>query len=261
MATWFQVNARFIKQTSQAFSKNTGKWHKKHTYIDTKTGEVLSRRQWFRERAAYRGGYKLGDFKAPNGAIAPLALTTLSKSIDAQIHKGLLAAQADIMAHADKSRKYPNLKGDTYTSTMSALYHGTRPPLLMQLPSAQGKTSTGRYMLQKGTKRSGSYRVKHFDTGEYIYYPKSKVVAVNPPKKGYDVAVEKLKGNYKGGKQGLGRDKHGNVMSSIVLTTGTEHAALLERYRSLNVLSATRLVAKKIVIQHIGKYLKQIKRK
>lgn len=263
MAIKISVKQRFLKiGESRIFNKRTGQHViAKRTYVDTKTGEVLTERQYRRAAAAYKGGYKLGSYRRPDGAIFPHVLTTLSKSIDEKIHKGLLEAQKEIMQHADDNRHYTNLKGDTYTSTMSALYHGTRTPILMQLPSARGKTSTGRYMLQKGGKRSGSHKVKLFDTGEYIYYPKSKVIAVNPAKKGYDVAVEKLMGYYQGHRQGLGRDKHGNVMSSIVLTTGTEHASLIEKRRGLNVLSATRRVARKIVLSHIGKYLKNIKRK
>ena len=262
MPTKIQIKTRFIKNVSKAFDKSKGKWVvRKITYTDTKTGRLYSERQGQRMIAAYKGGYKLGDYSRPDGAIFPQVLTTLSKSLDTAIHKGLLAAQVEIMEHAEKHKKYPNLKGDTYTSTISAIFHGTRPPILMQLPGAKGKKSTGKYMLQKGTKRSGSFRVRHFDTGQYVYYPKSKVVADNPKKKGYDVAVEKLLGMYKGRKQGLGRDTHGNAMSAIVLTTGTEHAKLLESYRNLNVLSATKRVARKIVKNHIGKFLKDIKRK
>ena len=255
---------RFVKNVSWSYRRQNGKLVKAKrivTYVDTKTGEMFKERQGKRVIEAYKGGYKLGDYKRPDGAVFPRALFTLDKKLDKLIHKGLMAAQEEIMQHADEHKNYPNLKGDTYTSTMSALFHGTRQPILMQLPGAVSKTSTGRYMLQKGTKRTGSFKVKHFDTGEYVYYPLSKVTADNPKKKGYDVAVEKLMGLYKGRKQGLGRDTHGNVMSAIVLTTGTEHAKLLESYRVLNVLRATRRAARKIVIKHIGKYLDHIKRK
>lgn len=241
------------------FKKNVGSH--KTTYTDLKTGKIYNERQGQRAIAAYKGGYKLGDYKgAPSGSVYAGVLKGLSDRIDAAINKALRDAQIEIMEHADKNRKYPNLQGDLITSTMSALYHGTRSPVLMQLPSVAGRTSTGKYMLRP-SKFKGAYKVRHFDTGEIVYYPASKVKADNPRRKGRAVAKEKLMGEYRGGKQGIGRDQHGNVMSAIVLTTGTEHASLLEQYRGLNVLSATRRVARKIVKSHIGKYLKQIKRK
>ena len=211
------------------------------------------RRNLQRQRAAERAGSSLGSYSKREGTAWQRNLQGFSRSVSDKIHKGLQLAQREIMEHADRYRGYDNLTGNLITSTMSALYHGARAPELMQLPSVEGKGTSRGKLSRTGYK--GMYAVKQFGTGETRLFPAKYLIQTNR-RHARAEAREKLLGY---NSRGLGRNSRGDIVSAIILTTGTEYADYLEQKAGLNVLSRTRRVAGKIVRKHILHLLKSNK--
>jgi hypothetical protein len=264
-----KVNIRFVKGRDA----KTGK----RFYIDKSSGKSMKRNSWYRARESYRkelssanntlkrnllrqsiahrGNYELGSYSRREGTAWQRNLSGFARGVSDKIHKALQIAQREIMEHADTHRRYQNLTGNLITSTMSALYHGRRTPEIMQLPSVEGR-GTDRGKLSK-TSYKGVYKVKQFGTGNIRLYPSKYLIPTNR-RHARAEAKEKLLGYDHGG---LGRNSRGDIVSAIILTTGTEYADYLEQQAGLNVLSSTRRAAGRIVRKHLAQLLKSNKQR
>lgn len=262
-----KVNIRFVKgrdaKTGKRFyiDKSSGKSMKKNSWYraresyrkELSAANSTLKRNLLRQRTAHRGNYELGSYTRREGTVWQRNLSGFASRVSEKIHKALQLAQREIMEHADKQRGYRNLTGNLITSTMSALYHGRRAPELMQLPSVAGR-GTQRGKLSK-TGYKGVYKIRQFGTGEIRLFPSKYLIQTNR-RHARAEATEKLLGNSHGG---LGRNTRGDIVSAIILTTGTEYADYLEKQAGLNVLSSTKRVAGRIVRKHLSQLLKSNK--
>lgn len=170
-----------------------------------------------------------------------------------KLQAALVRAQEELMELAEKQKRYSNLTGNTYVSTMSVAIMGTRFRNLMGLPGAQGRRATRKKLA--GRRKGASYVVRLFDNPEETIKYKNPNIVPTSARYAIDDVRKKLN------EVNFGRNAHNQVISGILLTTGTEYTSYLEKELGLNVISATKRRAGSIVRKHLLPLIKKYKQK
>lgn len=194
-------------------------------------------------------------------------LINLPRRTNERIKSALLDAQIEIMEHADKARGYHNLTGNTITSTVSGVYFGLRKPVLMGLPSVNGRRPTRPKFRGK---KSGKYRYRSrwFDNPN-VWRSLPAYMVVETSGKYADKEVRERLSGLKlpnTGKtanvtlNGKTYTRSYNRVSGFILDVGVEYKDILES-KGLNVVGETKKIAGKVVSRHIRSILRNILKK
>lgn len=245
------------------WDKRAGVWSKEGKKDDFL---VLQRRIYHRKYAEARikNASLFQGVVAPKNAIAYKRLFKKISSIPEKVMKAtmiaLYEAQRELMQHAEANIGYQNLTGNTATSTLSALYFGLRahgkPMNIMGMPTYKGRRPTHKKLpLKSWRNRRRLVKIRLFDTGEKRYFNPNDFVIPTSDGYGKAYAIEQLR------KWSMpSSKKDGTRYSGFMLTTGTEYTPFLEKVRHLNVITATKREAKRIVKRHLANVLKDIVR-
>jgi hypothetical protein len=151
----------------------------------------------------------------------------------------LTRAAYGLLVHAETSKEFHNLTGNTLTSYMVGIYSEGTLKRVVAMNEADAVEPPTRKKLSRGNGR-GTIYVEDYDSGRFIHVAKYKLMPTDEDY-GYNTSKMFLSGYKPQTTKGFG----------IVMCTGTEYSEYLEAARSLNVLTETFYISPRVILQNL----------
>lgn len=132
-----------------------------------------------------------------------------------------------LLVHAETSKEFHNLTGNTLTSYMVGIYENGKLIRVVSMYDADSVEKPTSRKLSRGN-GVGVIRVEDYDSGRFIAVKKYSLVNTDEGY-GYDTSKRFLAGYAPNMRKGYG----------FVMCTGTEYSEYLENSKRLNVLTET----------------------